>query len=272
MPLAPPPDCAFATLPPNTRGHDYFVGDIHGCFEALGRCLDAMGFRPDSDRLIAVGDLVDRGQRGDLAVQWLQRPYFHSIRGNHEGLYLGWRALRHDPAAQKAYEKELYFRKVNGGSWVQSVAEHDHQALEAALSRLPYFLTVPTPDGRRIGVVHAELPPGATWPRLLTVPATDPFVECFTWGRSRWRAHRKKEAAFADSNRIVGLDALVVGHVRVQRPLVLGNCVYLDTGGWADQGTFTIARADDVLAWVEDESMALDDEGDDLDGGVAERL
>ena len=48
----------------------HLVGDVQGCDEALGRLLQAIGFSPSRDRLVLLGDLVNRGP-ASLAV--LQR-------------------------------------------------------------------------------------------------------------------------------------------------------------------------------------------------------
>ena len=47
----------------NLRGRDLAVGDIHGHFQRLQQCLDAVGFDPAVDRLFSVGDLVDRARQ-----------------------------------------------------------------------------------------------------------------------------------------------------------------------------------------------------------------
>ena len=244
------------SLPPNLRGRDFFVGDIHGHYEGLREALNQVDFNHNEDRLIAVGDLVDRKPRGDLALKWLEAPFFHSIRGNHEDLYLRWRRLRQDPSAQVDFEERLYFRGPNGGQWVKDYGEDIHIPLEAALSALPYFLSVPTADGRVIGVVHAEFPDGTAWPRVITqMEEGDPLlIEAMTWGRSRWKMLKTGKCVFRDQNQVFGLDAVVCGHVRVPNPVALGNIVYLDTGGWAERGKFSILRSDEILNMVEAET------------------
>ena len=77
-------------FPQNTQGRDFAVGDIHGCFNRLQGVLDEMGFDPAKDRLFSVGDLVDRGPDCDQVLDWITRPWFHAVRGNHEDMAMQW--------------------------------------------------------------------------------------------------------------------------------------------------------------------------------------
>lgn len=251
MPLSPAPVHFFKALMPNLRGTDFFVGDIHGGFTRLSQDLAEQGFDPAKDRLICVGDLVDRGEDSDVAAQWLEQPFFHAVRGNHEDLYLKWRALGNQGRARQEYEKESYFK--NGGRWVRSMDENEHRKLEGLLSQLPYFIAVASPDGRTVGVVHAELPDGCAWPKLLQLSGCPDLLKAMTWGRTRFRAARRGEPPSSDENRIRGLDAVVCGHVVVRQPTVLGNIVYLDTGGWSPKGCFSLLRLNELLELVDQE-------------------
>ena len=46
---------------------NYLVGDVQGCDDALGRLLAECGFSPSRDRVVVLGDLVNRGPQ-NLAV------------------------------------------------------------------------------------------------------------------------------------------------------------------------------------------------------------
>lgn len=68
----------------NTSGKDWAVGDIHGHFTLLQKALDAVGFDQAVDRLFSVGDMVDRGPECEDVIRWLNLPWFHPVRGNHD--------------------------------------------------------------------------------------------------------------------------------------------------------------------------------------------
>jgi serine/threonine protein phosphatase 1 len=245
-------------LSPNVKGQDYFVGDIHGQFTKLKKGLQAIGFRPERDRLIAVGDLIDRGNESVLAHEWLAQPFFHSVRGNHEDLYLHWRALRHSTERQSFFEQSVYFKIRNGGNWVAGASAREHHDLEQAFEKLPYFMAVGHPSGKTVGVVHAELPDGASWPELLQTEANTDYIEGVTWGRGRIttafeRLQGRPTPLPEDGNHIPGLNALVVGHAVVPQVQVLGGIVYADIGAWHHRNNqqFAILRMDDVINAVE---------------------
>ena len=71
------------------------IGDIHGCLTALTTLLDFVAPAAD-DRLIALGDYVDRGpdSRGvlDLLIALHARGRLVALRGNHDEMMLEARA------------------------------------------------------------------------------------------------------------------------------------------------------------------------------------
>jgi bis(5'-nucleosyl)-tetraphosphatase (symmetrical) len=64
----------------------YLVGDVQGCDAALDRLLDACAFSPSRDRVVVLGDLVNRGPQS-LAVLHRLRGYGGAatcLLGNHD--------------------------------------------------------------------------------------------------------------------------------------------------------------------------------------------
>lgn len=61
------------------------MGDIHGAYQAMLQCLDRAGFVRGTDRLIQLGDVVDRGPESWECVQYLSRlPNLIALKGNHD--------------------------------------------------------------------------------------------------------------------------------------------------------------------------------------------
>lgn len=67
----------------------YIVGDIQGCYDALQRLLEKIGFDPVADRLFCPGDLVNRGKQSLETLRLLEGlgDRFTMTLGNHD-LYL----------------------------------------------------------------------------------------------------------------------------------------------------------------------------------------
>jgi serine/threonine protein phosphatase 1 len=74
---------------------DYAIGDIHGCLEKLERLLALIRYEPAADRLIFLGDYIDRGPQSkgviDLMLRLQQEnPANIFIMGNHEDNFLNY--------------------------------------------------------------------------------------------------------------------------------------------------------------------------------------
>lgn len=220
----------------NTRGRDLIVGDIHGCFSKLQSALDEVGFSPDAgDRLFSVGDLVDRGPESKLALEWLQRPWFHAVQGNHEDMAIRWGKpdCRMDPGNYAA----------NGGAWNIANTPEERAEFSLAFADLPLAIEIETALGT-VGLVHADCP-FVSW--------TD-FRAAIEGSASLTSANRKaiRQTAMWDRSRIEGGDlsgvadvlAVVVGHTPLNRMVMLGNVCHIDTAGWHPDGCgFTIIDA-----------------------------
>jgi serine/threonine protein phosphatase 1 len=196
-------------LPRNELGRDFVVGDIHGCFDRLRALKDRAQFNEATDRLLTVGDLVDRGPDSLAALAWLDRPWFFSTRGNHEQMAINF-AAGHNHAFQ--YER-------NGGRWFVNLSDGEQQSIARRFEELPLAIEVPTPHGR-IGLVHAEVP-GNRWGELASDASH--IQNCALWSRDR--IDTRDEAA------VEGIDLVIVGHTPVDPAFMgLGNVLYIDTG------------------------------------------
>lgn len=216
----------------NTKGRDFIIGDIHGCFTKMGAALRAVGFDPDSgDRLFSVGDLVDRGPESIEALNFLALDFVHAVSGNHEDMAVRWPNGNMDPQNYAA----------NGGAWMIALDREMQHEVAAALSALPIAIELETEHGL-VGIVHAECP-FSDWAKFITeleAPESSTqrlgsVIDAAQWSRNRIQN--------ADDSITTGVRAVVVGHTPLDRFTSLGNTLFIDTMGWRDRGHFTILDA-----------------------------
>lgn len=64
----------------------YAVGDLQGCNRELQLLLKRIGFRPGEDRLVLLGDLVNRGPESLAVLRWAyaHREQVEVVLGNHD--------------------------------------------------------------------------------------------------------------------------------------------------------------------------------------------
>lgn len=77
-----------------------FVGDIQGCREPLERLLAAVAFVPGRDRLLPVGDLVNKGPDSPGVLTLLMQLGAEPVLGNHD---LHWLTKGRGEPAQRAW-------------------------------------------------------------------------------------------------------------------------------------------------------------------------
>lgn len=72
----------------------YVVGDIHGQYQLFTKLLERVRFDFATDRLVSVGDVIDRGADTGLLLETLYEGsrdgWFSAIKGNHEELLLAY--------------------------------------------------------------------------------------------------------------------------------------------------------------------------------------
>ncbi len=71
----------------------YVIGDVHGRLSQLKALIGSVDYTPEKDRLVFLGDLIDRGEDSPGVIDYvieLQQTSPHTIclRGNHEQMLL----------------------------------------------------------------------------------------------------------------------------------------------------------------------------------------
>ena len=201
----------------NTKGRDFVVGDIHGHFSALEKLLAQVKFSVEKDRVFSVGDMIDRGPESIRAIEFLNYPWFHAIRGNHEQMLLD---------AAESLPVSRNWVTFNGGNWWRDIPDHLQPRIRAVIQQLPLAIEVDTPKGR-IGVVHADIPTGLPWKDFVNLLSSDRDVQDQAlWSRSRF----KQIQLMGRTQPVSGIDMIIFGHTPVSKPVHEGNVIYIDTG------------------------------------------
>lgn len=195
-------------------GRMFVVGDLHGAYEALLTALRQVRFDPHKDFLFSVGDLVDRGE-GNLELIKLfdSEKHLYAVRGNHEEMIV---------------EEEWDMHAANGGLWYLRLSILDQDYIDAVLKDLPIVMTVISPSGRKIGLVHADCTDH--WDSFVeAIDNGDHHLQKYAqWGRtSITRAKQGKPMVPVE-----GVDMVYMGHTPNASPVRARNRVWLDTGAW----------------------------------------
>lgn len=248
-------------LPLNTRGRDFVVGDVHGHAALLDALTAAVDFDPERDRLIALGDLIDRGPDSLELLSRVERlPWLYSLRGNHEAML--------KDSLESVVSALLWYR--NGGEWGQEIPDRTLHALARLVDGLPLAITLPLRDGRRIGLIHAEVPIGRSWQDMEAIRldraqvgqqsrAIDDdtsLIATALWGRTRIGAVEclraidnaerlstsRQSSLRAALAPVSGIDLIVAGHSYGddRRPVASANLLFIDTGVFEADGRLTL--------------------------------
>ncbi|RLN97779.1 hypothetical protein BBJ28_00018247 [Nothophytophthora sp. Chile5] len=121
------------------------IGDVHGCFDELQRLLAHCAYVPGVDRLVFVGDLVNKGPKSLEVLRFVRDSGSFCVRGNH------------DDAALSAYYAWVSGGRVLGAAKYPYVERFDEEDVRF-LEQLPFSLSLPA-HGNAL-VVHAGVVPG----------------------------------------------------------------------------------------------------------------
>jgi serine/threonine protein phosphatase 1 len=241
-------------IPANTVGRDFVVGDLHGHRSLLEQALDGMAFDRRRDRVLSVGDLIDRGPESLATLSLIEEPWFHAVLGNHELMLLNFLGY---------YGSRLHSRKSyasGAGEWITAAMARNPKVvarLADKVAALPLAMHV---EGEvPFNVTHGALYPSGSRQQVLfgdetvCVHKADAATSC--------RAHF---AAALDSERLelrysqqpvqvspspIGkLPITYVGHSPFRQIIVHDSHVFIDQGVCVP----THKRADATLPTVLD--------------------
>jgi len=213
----------------NTVGVDYICSDIHGNFSVVQKALDEVGFDENCDRLFSLGDLIDRGEESHLALEWLAKPWFFAIQGNHE------RMLINTIERQSDVLRNQWM--MWGGSWARDMDDEELYVYCKAFSKLPIAIEIELTDGKTIGLVHAELPDEADWVKVKEfLQNIDPSkVEAFR-ETSDMLWNRKQPLLSAEQlyqvKPVKNISHVFHGHTIVESYFTITNRTFMDLGAY----------------------------------------
>ncbi len=181
------------------------IGDIHGCFTELQDLLEKAGIA-DDDRVIALGDIVDRGPTSvEVLDFFIVSPSRLSLMGNHERKHI--RGARHEVRLALS---QIISRKEFGAAY--------SQALEW-MAGFPLFMDLP-----EAVLTHGYMEPG------LPLESQRDTVLCGTMTGDQYLRKTYDQPWYALYD---GSKPMIVGHRDYQhngQPFIFEDRVYgLDT-------------------------------------------
>lgn len=198
----------------------YIVGDLHGSYQLLMNHLNSISFNFESDLLICTGDLVDKGKENLECISLLKKPWFRTVRGNHEDLCT--KGLN-DLKLRQLHER-------NGGEWFYQLPSHQRHEIIKSFEGLPIVIELNLKN-KKIGVVHADIDIHE-WKAFkqdvakgdYAIPGITSAYTNALWGRGRIKKHSKEYDV------VENIDDIYLGHTIVKEMTQIDNCYYIDVG------------------------------------------
>lgn len=184
-----------------------FIGDVHGCFDELKELLEKVSFNKNSDRLIFLGDLINKGPHSKEVVDFVRGGGFECLLGNHELGFL--RSLTDEKFFKKGFKKfyESY-----------SDAKEREETIEW-IKNLPLYIE--ESDFICIhGGLEPHIPLNQQEPRVAT--------RIRTWGGDREDLNNESNPPWHDFYE--GEKTVIYGHWAMQGLHKTKNTICLDSG------------------------------------------
>lgn len=190
------------------------VGDLHGCYDTFMKLLAKCDFNPETDLVVSVGDLIDRGTQNVECLKLLDEAWFFAVKGNHDVMALD--------AMQSRKLEHLAHWLWNGGRWAfdsNGIAQEFIPEL-SRLEMLPDVIDLVFNDANNhVVVCHADYPSDEY-----------EFGKGVSVKELVWSRHRIGN----DIDTVtIGADLFIHGHTIVEETKLLGNHLFIDTGCFA---------------------------------------
>lgn len=88
-----------------------FCGDVHGCIDEFNELINKLNYNQKEDRLILLGDLIDRGPDSVAVVTKAREMELECLRGNHEDKYVKW--FRSQGTKIDVYDTKSYYSQFS---------------------------------------------------------------------------------------------------------------------------------------------------------------
>lgn len=128
-----------------------FIGDVHGCLQELHDLLRKVAYKQGVDKVILVGDLVDKGPLSAETVKFVRTCGFTCIRGNHEDRYIRYKDHEEKKKVVEGWVNPMRPLAGEDLRLYESLSEKDWEFL----SSMPMYV-----QWEDTLVVHAGLIPG----------------------------------------------------------------------------------------------------------------
>lgn len=120
------------------------VSDIHGCIDEFDELLKTLSYKKEKDRLILLGDLIDRGPDSVGVVRKAREMDLECVMGNHEHKFMKW--YKSFGSANDVYDRRPHYTQFTDED-VNYIARMDN------------YIVLPE---HNIVVVHAGMRPGVS--------------------------------------------------------------------------------------------------------------
>ena len=232
----------------------YAFGDVHGNIDPIRDAMKKAGYSArDGDRMIGLGDWLDRGQHTTKIAKFIEEHAddLHFVKGNHE-------QMLEDAVRPREGGIDGVNLIRNGGGWLlERMRQEDDEDTDGegrllldakgrrivkAVCGAPVAMTVITPARYRIGIVHSEVRRmfgRLDWEAFVgTLEQQGPhgfIAEDAMWERDEIRRIKHEHAdgkRARQSDHVENIDHVFHGHTILKEPLVWGNRSWIDVASY----------------------------------------